>query len=913
MTMEMGGGLSDEEMEDMMDGIVEIDDIDVPDSDAAVLDPRAIFNEQSGWDKASICYYIEEHIHGNGLKSIVWKSQIDNKRKGDFGRLSDRQTYFVLLIAALFFKIKKGDKESVCSMIAEINRKAEEERCKELELYNKAVSQVLEDEVKDEEFSSRLYQLIQSKFKSLMKENDEVELPRFDEPKDVRRLFTEGDNSFIKQLPQPEVTVSNQDDLQFAYISVLKSVRHVLALGINCEYRRVGHEEDWTDADPRVMHCYEDVKRRLGEGKLEVGDRVIFLKLWSDGFEVHKIAGNNEYNSVNIFIVRIGNYALPYAFGFKKHIDVERVMVQLVKEVNALMDPREFYFGEEKCVKRCVFYLYCVICDYPERCAVTSTTNNGTYSKRFGFSQRKTSKTPSCYRCQKKRRNLFTENSMDDKDIGTCRQCTDWWYNIYKGNKYPLSIGFENKDKLEKDPPSVQLTFKMQLDGLKEAYEWNKAHGKEKQACDVLKIYLRVLCLRYNDEIYKKIRSNATWDEVLAEAHALFNYVTLGIELELFPSAPMHMFFLGVTESNLDVAKYMKCNNRDWWRELRTEMFDRQRVLSETVNIDWIATMPFTGSKDNNLGTSNWLSKSASSFTRISLYQFSLLDKNSLLKIPRTSSDAVKAFSRMTVIWFCLMCHCFAKDILARRIDHLVRLFLSACQDYGDVVGEDFMDGKCNYFSLLNLVRIFNDYGSVSTLWEGNDEAEIQPIKQEIAVMRHDTSHLKTLTQKVLTTSVLKHLSMNENNPFKSQSPFINLDGFKVYFPDSTGSTALEVFNAAPYISGVVSKEDNMYFCFKPHRNGYIKLYPLEFDDRKGVYVMNLWYSSVTLGNEIGEDAIDRKTLKEFCFDSFLMLKIKEKATGKAQCKSMRTVICHSWRVRTCDGLVVPLPSKEYL
>ena len=76
---------------------------------------------------------------------------------------------------------------------------------------------------------------------------------------------------------------------------------------------------------------------------------------------------------------------------------------------------------------------------------------------------------------------------------------------------------------------------------------------------------------------------------------------------------------------------------------------------------------------------------------------------------------------------------------------------------------------------------------------------------------------------------------------------------------------------------------------------------------------MNLWYSSVTLGNEIGEDAIDRKTLKEFCFDSFLMLKIKEKATGKAQCKSMRTVICHSWRVRTCDGLVVPLPSKEYL
>jgi hypothetical protein len=57
-------------------------------------------------------------------------------------------------------------------------------------------------------------------------------------------------------------------------------------------------------------------------GEIPAETRIVLVRIWSDAFEAHKIAGNNEYNSVQIYTLRFKadpeDYIVPIRLSFKK-------------------------------------------------------------------------------------------------------------------------------------------------------------------------------------------------------------------------------------------------------------------------------------------------------------------------------------------------------------------------------------------------------------------------------------------------------------------------------------------------------------------------------------------------------------------------------------------------------------------
>jgi sRNA-binding protein len=61
------------------------------------------------------------------------------------------------------------------------------------------------------------------------------------------------------------------------------------------------------------------------------------------------------------------------------------------------------------------------------------------------------------------------------------------------------------------------------------------------------------------------------------------------------------------------------------------------------------------------------------------------LDHSSTISQPALVESAVSAYRRMLVLWFCVASNAFTTyqgSTSATRLDHLIRLFLSACNDF---------------------------------------------------------------------------------------------------------------------------------------------------------------------------------------------------------------------------------------
>jgi hypothetical protein len=471
------------------------------------------------------------------------------------------------------------------------------------------------------------------------------------------------------------------------------------------------------------------------------------------------------------------------------------------------------------------------------------------------------------------------------------------------------------------DPPAVKLSFRMIVNGIKEAYDWSILNHRQTGAAKVLQNFLQALCLKDFDkgEMYKAIRARRPFDEVLAANPVLKQYLELCIELDMYPSIPMHMFFLGVQKSLLVEGKNLKWIDnkitRQWLINLRSTMLESQRELSK-LSLDWCRVMAFTSEDKMEFGSGYWQSRNYSSFTRVSLFQFSALDPSTeSFKLPYDLRDAVAAYRKMTVLWFCVVANAFAPEnvVNSNRVENLVRLFLSACVDFHHAKnsGEEddpFFVGKPNFFSLLNVKELIDTFASLDFLWEGLDEAFIKFFKREISVVRHHPSYLSTLLDKVMTTSVFKHLC--EKYKMWSRTEYSNLFQFRVYNKDL--STVLQ---ENEYVTGVIDKNGDLYCCLEEERSGVVKLFRINFDDGEGVWILNLWYAKARIGSL--ERVVDNRAilLDEF-HDFFLLLKMKpEICSGESSNNQRRsTVICKSWRVRVENGhLEYPMPNDECL
>ena len=208
-------------------------------------------------------------------------------------------------------------------------------------------------------------------------------------------------------------------------------------------------------------------------------------------------------------------------------------------------------------------------------------------------------------------------------------------------------------------------------------------------------------------------------------------------------------------------------------------------------------------------------------------------------------------------------------------------------------------------------------FGSLRYLWEGLDEQFIKCLKREIGALRHNTSSLKNLLEKLLTTMVLRDL--NRHNPLQKNSARSRNSDFKVYRCKDE-EEAVKILESNQFMSGIVDEKGDLYVCFCID-NQYALL-PLKFESQ-GKWLLNLWYSKVTFCNEVWKFK-EKSGVVDIAADYFILLKQSkdedETIEGLATVnedetiEGLATVICKSWKVRMDDGtLRLPMPREEYL
>lgn len=379
----------------------------------------------------------------------------------------------------------------------------------------------------------------------------------------------------------------------------------------------------------------------------------------------------------------------------------------------------------------------------------------------------------------------------------------------------------------------------------------------------------------------------------------------------------MHLFFLGVTKTILDQVKRVRGGTTKheilWYDAFRSTVLQSQKDIGK-LSLEWCNLMPFSGEDQKEFGTSGWHSTHSAAFSRVMLYQFSCLPSTSSLTSPQRNKDLIEIFVKLIVLWFCVLSNAFVTKrdgISSTRVDHLIRLFLSACNNWSKKNSEDpnntFYSSTSNFFSLLNTKESLDTFGSMNHLWEGGDEAFIQSIKKQIFVVKHNKSYLKLLLDKIVQSSVSD--IMKKKYVTTERKTYARLSKFKVYSGDNTPSSILE---QKDYISCLIDENDNIFVCYEKKRAEGILLFQISFDDNNGESIMNLWYSKISVGGLATKHVADRKLLVEQCMDACLLMKMKANA-GSAD-GSRYAVICRSWRVRLEDGrLDAMMPHEEYL
>lgn len=906
----------------------------------AVFRAEEFFIKENGWSNSSRSYLINEHNDRTGLKGIVYKALIDHQRMSGFESLSEEEVHFHLLSTIIHYNSSRNESINICSMLEHLTIEKDQLLDKNSNLIflsmQKHLCTALENTIPDHTVE-RMLEHIQERVREDLGLNhiNMQQSPRVTLYKEVRAKYLDGTKSIMQNLPMPSPSIKTlfpgtNKEISYAHIPANQILNHILALGYECYFHRAGYDEDWSECQNASCsissggdyHCefFKDAHRVVKEMMTEnpampKDTRVVILRVWSDGFEAHNVKGNTQFNSLQVFTIKLRgpkDQTLPYALCFKT-LNVRKILVSLLEELNELRQLSLRYWGRDKQIIPTIALLELVSNDYPERCFNTGISQKGNYTKRFGHSClfNKTS-TPSCPRCQLQRMEIILSNSSN-VSLEPCEDCTDWWARVERGNKYPISPGGD----ITKVIP-VELSFELIVNSLKDLEDWYRENKGKGGASLYATKYMKLLGISGGLVDGKGLMWSLRNEKPLEESESypeIFKcFKDLHIELNMFPSMPMHLCFLGIEKSLIDQTKNIILNGRktdqaQFWKNLIQPMRRRQHALNK-VSIDWCLPMLFSGEKNNDIGHANWQSDHCLSFTRISLFQFADLDGFSDLVYSSALNRVIASFKRMRVVWFCLISNMFCNTAVTaqNRVYHLIRMFLSCCKDFSEhskeADCEPFFATQSNIFSLLNCPDIIKKYGSLGGIWEGEDEAFVRDVKSEISTMRYQTSHLLSVLVRLLKTKTLKYL--NQNNPLYKYTAYARTNNVRIYSKRTSHAEVLTILEKEIFVSGIVDDMENLLICVEVNAGKGIKLIPLIFNDNNGRWCLNLWYAEVAIG-PVCRVVQDRAELKDLCKDYFLMLRHNQES-------SLWTVICRSWCVRTERGILeLPTPHKSIL
>lgn len=674
------------------------------------------------WSEKSAKFYSREFVKdGEGRRGLVHNALIDHNTEKDFSSLSDREVSLHLHIAKVHNDVTKSSSQDITAMMHETVRDGVEAANVAMQnaksVYKDAVMQTLAKQLGDGSLDglSKLQSMLDSAFEEAdveIRHSVEVSKKKINFPTDdnkIRRCYTEGAHSILKNLPIPVP----KRHLNCAYISAEHIVNHVLASGLEVLEYRVGG--DWVNEDGEyecefIKEMHEEVKRMMEMEGSEVTEdtRVYIIRVWSDGFEAFDVKGNNEYNNLQLFTVTvmpprgkcINQYTLPFALCYKQksHSDIFLKLLEEVHDMSTKVTYR--YCGRTKSVVKTIVKLQMVMQDYPERCSNSCISQLGVFCHRWGYTCYYDHEvTPSCSQCALSRiRKVLDETDDVDTESAGCNgdECSDFWspthttkQEHYTGvSTYPIEPG-QILDKVAKGKiPTVEQSFDLLANAISSLEAWYTHSSKKKREKETIcKKYFQAVGLATNlsDEIVNDLHKGIPMEESSSYPALLKQFKKLGISLKHFATLPMHMAFLGVEKSlirqTLRLVNRKRKEENNLWDRLTTSMQESQKVIN-SISIDWCMSMSFSGRDESKIGTASWQSDHYSAFSRLSLVHFGSLDR---ISVPGDKTKAFKVFKNVRVLWFCLMASIFADEkVSSNRVDNLVKLFLTACKNFND-------------------------------------------------------------------------------------------------------------------------------------------------------------------------------------------------------------------------------------
>ena len=694
--------------------------------------------------------------------------------------------------------------------------------------------------------------------------------------REIRQKYTEGPRSILQNMPVPAPYQGGLNHDNFAMVGITQTVNHIMARDdTNLLTLRLDDESCWKDENGKYHSL---LLKEVHEWVSNLDDppddlRVHLLMIWSDGFQKNSLVklSKTDLQFFTLYLVPedsvrdIKRYTAPYSLGIKQK-EHQSTLLKLLQETASLEKVHWRYSAKEGDVVPTVVVTSAIQNDHPERSNNTMTTQNGTYTRRWGHSTEFNDSIPSCRNCYLRRLSRCGVNQpgniVPPLVMDYCPDCADWWDNndnklgwIKKPKDFPTVSNTDYSDEAPSPPdgrnindeimlPPCMITFSFLL----LAFNYAKYQYYRKWTKEMTKQYLRTCC--FHGILIQRFLECENFD-LLKPPDLWQNAILYRVKLEHFPDTPMHLLFLGIMKHLLgQVERLFRGNSKAY------KMFSRKinsyLTLLNKLAVSWCRTYGFSAS--DKFATVGWQSDQYLAFARLSLVYFGYIDdfKDCL------DNNAYHAFRQMIVAWNLVISSLFTEDVCdAYKVDNYVKLFLTSCVTFGchtksEVTNENkrvksknkaaFFDKTTNYFSLLNFPQLILRYKNIHALWEGEREKYIKFAKRFLFSMSSSDTYLPHVLQKMLQQHCLEYLV--EGNIHYNKKQYSRTEQYKIYA--NHNDIVTHYLNAGQMFIGVrLIDEDGVFVIYK--EDSSLRLQKILFNDSIGKYKLNLWYAGVSL------------------------------------------------------------------
>ena len=307
---------------------------------------------------------------------------------------------------------------------------------------------------------------------------------------DVRKLYLEGKNAMITNLPTPVVYTTN---CNHAYVRIKDVIEHFFAYGCCPELLspmcvEMKQKVCYPSECKKARMILEDIEPLKGSEK-NVFE--VLLTDWHDDFEPNTQSKQNRGSVwiLSITIVSSRNiknaqqYTFPIAIG-EKNSSHEVVMDIYNKDLsNIHANPIKVYDRENETYRKIRIVRLLSIADSPERRSSNYVKlGNGLYTARWGYSLNVNAKHNFIVSCNDCMNIMLQEELMPEED--KCLKCSNFSFNV----SGPVSLDYPKTMLSKKDVYEIQgkqLTYEELIAATELAYNniqslvWTKKNTKE--------------------------------------------------------------------------------------------------------------------------------------------------------------------------------------------------------------------------------------------------------------------------------------------------------------------------------------------------------------------------------------------------------------------------------------------------